>query len=318
MPSKRLLSAVGLLLRPCDGAASDHILRRGTLEGGDGSAPAHLVHVHIPRAAGASVMNAAPSVLPVGTTLIGSGESAAWSAATHARLGEGGRLMTFLRFPPSLALSQFLYCKFQLRRRRRGRKSDFPSRTPGEARGPLGGLVPWASHFPSNSSFGCYDPTDVQFRFVAGSGNARSALGLSPRATVARALGFLERDFFFVGIVELFSESLCALAFATAGTLPPGCHGCDDDEEKRPRRRTHSLKKTRNISVASLDARQRAALDRITRKDAVLYLAALRGFRRRLDAVERTTGVALACPGALSRLLRAAAEGGSSYEARGH
>ena len=161
------------LLRPCAPSGADHILREGTLQPGAVAAPPRLVFVHIPRAAGGSSMNAAPSVLPKGTTLLGSAESAAWSRLTRERLGAGGGLVTMLRFPLSLALSQFLYCKFQLRRRKgRGR---FPNRDPGRPRAPTGGLDEWAAHFPADTSYGCYDPTNVQYRFVAGNGNARGA-----------------------------------------------------------------------------------------------------------------------------------------------
>lgn len=65
------------------GAGSDHKVRMGTVASGRAAdAPKHFVFVHIPKAAGSSVMNDSPNVMPVGTTLVGSGESAAWSKAT--------------------------------------------------------------------------------------------------------------------------------------------------------------------------------------------------------------------------------------------
>ena len=294
------LTAVAFLalLRPCAASGADHILREGTLQPGAVAAPPRLVFVHIPRAAGGSSMNAAPSVLPKGTTLLGSAESAAWSRLTRERLGAGGGLVTMLRFPLSLALSQFLYCKFQLRRRKgRGR---FPNRDPGRPRAPTGGLDEWAAHFPANTSYGCYDPTNVQYRFVAGNGNARGAGGVAARMTIDKAVKFLDDEFYFVGLVELHAESLCALTYATTGRVPAHC-GCGVDAPAR--RATHGkIRKLQNVTAAGLAPAQRDALARITAKDLVLYARALLSFERRVADVRARTGVSLVCDGKFDAL----------------
>ena len=379
------LTALAFLasLRPCAPSGADHILREGTLQPGAVAAPPRLVFVHIPRAAGGSSMNAAPSVLPKGTTLLGSAESAAWSRLTRERLGDGGRRVTMLRFPLSLALSQFLYCKFQLRRRKgRGRfpnrdpgrpraptggldewaahfpsdtsygcydptnvqyrfvagngnargaggglvtmlrfplslalsqflyckfqlrrrkgRGRFPNRDPGRPRAPTGGLDEWAAHFPADTSYGCYDPTNVQYRFVAGNGNARGAGGVAARMTIDKAVKFLDDEFYFVGLVELHAESLCALAHATTGRVPAHC-GCGVDAPAR--RATHGkIRKLQNVTAAGLAPAQRDALARITAKDLVLYARALLSFERRVADVRARTGVSLVCDGKFDAL----------------
>mmetsp|Transcript_28606 Transcript_28606/g.88699 ORF Transcript_28606/g.88699 Transcript_28606/m.88699 type:complete len:320 (-) Transcript_28606:11-970(-) len=286
-PSRARLLLASLLARG-DAAASDHKLREGELPAGATPAPRRLVFVHVPRAAGSSAMNRAAAHLPVGTTLIGSGEAAAWNQATRARRGIDGKLVTFARFPLALALSQFLYCKFQLRRRKRG----FPRWSP-RTKGPLRGLDEWAAHFPNNSSFSCYDPTDIQFRFVAGSGHARSAGGVPRTASLDRALSFLRRDFFFVGVVELFSESLCALALRATGSAPQHC-GCGFDSNSK---RTHQkAKRLANVSLDSLEPRRLEALARLVPRDLTLYVAALRRFE------EQVAGTDLVCPGKIDAL----------------
>ena len=73
-------------------------------------------------------MNRAAAHLPVGTTLIGSGEAAAWNQATRARRGVDGKLVTFARFPLALALSQFLRV-----RRADTSRGDGSRRTPAAA-----------------------------------------------------------------------------------------------------------------------------------------------------------------------------------------
>lgn len=208
-----------------------------------------------------------------------------------------------MRFPLALAYSQFLYCKFVLRRKKR----DFPKRSRGEPRAPSGGLREWTSHFPSNeSAFSCYDPTDMQYRFVAGSGSSRRARGVASATTLEKAVSILDAAFYFVGVVDLYDESLCLFEYALTNVVPSHC-GCGRTPPKR--RKTHAkMKRLRNATVDSLSPGDRRDLARITSRDLALYARALVNLEARVTDVAARTGVSLACAASLDAAFEAALE----------
>ena len=297
---------------------SDHIVRKGTVPV-DRKNSTKFIYVHIPKAAGASFMNAAAAFMAKGDTLRGNEEQAAWAPVTCARVGARGKRVIFLRSPVQLAYSQFLYCKFVLKR-----KDDrFPK---GDGNATSSGVDRWAAQFPSNSSWRCYNPFNVQFRFVAGARDARDA-GLARSARVASACGAskirdgkdarrsLGRDFAFVGIVDAFRESLCLFRWTSARDAPPFCE-CGADAAAFPKTSYVHGHKAYASSASALGNETRAALGALVVEDLLLYLEGLDLFEKRANAARAATNATLVCPDKLHKLWADALRDACAYVPR--
>ena len=192
---------------------------------------------------------------------------------------------------PPTRYSQFLYCAQVLKMK----DPRFPKV-----------LEEWARHFPNETSYRCYNPEDMQFRFVVGRGGAREKFGVNAGATDAKARRVLQEDFAFVGIVELFEESLCLLRWKTEEKRPPeycACGGGEKGHSKFPKvQHIHKVPKY-NSSYLALTERERAAIRPLVAKhDVMLYLHGLSLFEERAKAVFEATGVQILCPEKLAPL----------------
>ncbi|KAH8059239.1 hypothetical protein JL721_9334 [Aureococcus anophagefferens] len=168
-------------------------------------------------------MKDSPKFMMAGDTLRGSQETAARSPVTFARLKakQPSSRVVFLRHPLQLVYSQFLYCKYVLKRKMPG----FPRGRGDE--GEAGGLDAWADHVSGGrDAYKCYHPRDVQFRFVVGAGDARAPEGVPANVGAAAARRALDADFSMVGVVEAYRESLCLFRWLGDRRTPPAYCGC--------------------------------------------------------------------------------------------
>ena len=154
-------------------SGSDHRTFRGKLDPPAAGRGRHHLFIHIPKAAGTSFMKASVDWMSRKDTLTGSVESAAFSGRTVGKLKQGppgavpGRVV-MLRHPVQLAVSQFSYCKHVLKQKMNGFPGNARNATGGRSKVPFAGLAKWAAHRPAATYWRCYNPEDIQFRFVVG------------------------------------------------------------------------------------------------------------------------------------------------------
>ena len=170
------------MARRCDGhgrpppdCQRDRQTTKGLLPNDVERTPQRWVFVHIPKAAGASFMIDARHFLTRRDTITGSEEKGAFSRTTLRKLENGGMRAILLRRPLQLVYSQFLYCKNVLK----GKVKDFPGHGQSEA---WAGVKEWSKGATKVTAergpfWKCYDPRNVQFRFVVGEGSALNKQG---------------------------------------------------------------------------------------------------------------------------------------------
>ena len=158
----RLLAAL-LALRSCavpgPELAAQHAERRlsrsdrrywqGTLASAGAPRNELYVFVHIPKAAGASFLKDSPRHVAAGSRVKGSHEKSVHHAYTAGLLAKpAARLVLMLRHPMRLAYSQFMMCKYSVRRNRVFPRGDAANET-------WGGFETWARQFLGLAHPGC-------------------------------------------------------------------------------------------------------------------------------------------------------------------
>eukprot|EP00629_Pelagomonadales_sp_RCC1024_P015498 CAMPEP_0119264824 /NCGR_PEP_ID=MMETSP1329-20130426/3818_1 /TAXON_ID=114041 /ORGANISM="Genus nov. species nov., Strain RCC1024" /LENGTH=345 /DNA_ID=CAMNT_0007264617 /DNA_START=165 /DNA_END=1199 /DNA_ORIENTATION=+ len=109
-----------------------------------------------------------------------------------------------------------------------------------------------------------------------------------------------------VGIVELYAESLCVLAYHQTGSLPTGCR-CEDRAKLQT---TRHQKRSEPHHVSMIDAETRAlVVKHLVSFDLPLYAAARKRLLDQVAWVERKTGESVWCG-------RAAAEAEAAANAK--
>lgn len=264
---------------------------------------ASYIHVHIPKAGGRAFFHNAPMYLPVGARVRGTGEKGVLSTKQgRAKLGAHSKLTVLLRNPLHLIYSQFIYCKHVLRRG----DNDFP-RKPG--RGVAAGLQTWAQNFmitPAPTHYRCYDPTNIQTRFVSTDSGANEPSSTYPGVTRARYM--LDRSFALVGIMELFNESMCLLRYEAAKERPPAYCACGASRASAPMPWRILKRETPKHPISGLAQSYRRMLASLVQDDLLLYLHGLHWFERAVGRVRDQTGVLIACPNRLEAVWKDALE----------
>ena len=190
-------------------SARDRQTTKGLLPNDVLREPQRWVFVHVPKAAGASFMIDARHFITRRDTMTGSEEKGAFSRTTLRKLENGGMRAILLRRPLQLVYSQFLYCKNVLK----GKVKDFP----GHGQEPAwAGVKEWSNGAKKVTAergpfWKCYDPRNIQFRFITGEGSALTNKGVSSKTSVEDASRKLDGDFGFVGFVELYIARVVAL-----------------------------------------------------------------------------------------------------------
>jgi hypothetical protein len=129
---------------------------------------------------------------------------------------------------------------------------------------------PWLEHFqaatpgPSHDAFNCYDPHDMQTRFLHCRGGQRSS-GAEwdyehENHFDAHATANTTRGLWYVGITEHYIASLCLFGLQYTGKLPDWC-GCG----RAPPKAVHITHNVPPHDAKRLSARAVEMIDGLTR-----------------------------------------------------
>ena len=261
-------------------SARDRQTTKGLIQNDVPREPQRWVFVHVPKAAGASFMIDARHFLTRRDSMTGSEEKGAFSRTTLRKLENGGMRAILLRRPLQLVYSQFLYCKHVLK----GKVKDFPGHGQSEA---WAGVKEWSKGATKVTAergpfWKCYDPRNIQFRFVVGEGSALTNKGVSSKISVDDASRKLDEEFGFVGFVELYRESLCLLGWRATKQVPSYCRcGAEGPlfgAKFPPTSTTH--REAYDSSLDKVPSSVQASLKKLVEKDEMLYLHGLHVFER--------------------------------------
>jgi hypothetical protein len=239
-----------------------------------------------------------------------------WCFPPH-RKDDAFHLM-MLRSPRAHVMSQFLECKYDWWGKAVTQNTAFPHSLDDDL-----GFAVWLDHFwPPRAydcdcadmadcdclredDFNCYNPHNMQSRSLTCSGtgpynshHVAQDTGIVPSAQEAVAnLGKIE----WVGIVELYDESLCLFFYKVEGRLRDHC-AC---ERSNPERHHND----HGVPPHDVESQAKAVLqlvDRITAVDQVVYRAAVHRVVNELRVLEKKAGVQILCPGRMEDLRRTA------------
>mmetsp|Transcript_32271 Transcript_32271/g.91491 ORF Transcript_32271/g.91491 Transcript_32271/m.91491 type:complete len:235 (-) Transcript_32271:215-919(-) len=146
------------------------------------------------------------------------------------------------------------------------------------------------------------DPWNMQTRYLAPGAlredhHVLSGLqGMLPNATLA---SIRMKSLFFVGITDLYKESVCLFHFGATGAMPEACKCSSQGKELALHRETH-LVPPHSINDLSLD--EVLKVGRLVDRDVKLYLEALNLFETMIGKVEQATGVRVLCGGEVEAL----------------
>ena len=258
-----------------------------------------LTFIHIPKTAGISFAKDGRKVLPETLRLVQNHE-----ASVLATQGPRGAMVVFLREPRRHVLSQFTMCKYNPWGQRQTNHTTFPRDDMANA---TAGFGEWVRHFTSAgggearapdydpwSDYDCYNPWNMQTRYMTTSAHPHHLTDASEREpNVTRAMRVLD-EFFFVGITEFYELSLCAFEYAVSGATKCEC-AADHHLRVNVRKETQELHSIPPHSIEDVDQRTRLLVDDLTRRDRELYDHALSRFWTMIRKVEKHAGVKLQC-----------------------
>jgi hypothetical protein len=235
-----------------------------------------------------------------------------WCFPPH-RKDDAFHLM-MLRSPRAHVMSQFLECKYDWWGKLVTQNTTFPRTLDDDL-----GFAVWLDHFwPPRAyecdcadmgdcdclradDFNCYNPHNMQARSLTCTGtgpynshHVAQDTGIVPSAQEAVAnLGKIE----WVGILELYDESLCLFFYKVEGRLRDHC-ACEQNNPERH----HDA---HGVPPHNVEDQAKAVLDlvdRITAVDQVVYRAAAHRVVNELRVLEKKAGVQILCPGRLEAL----------------
>jgi len=270
--------------------------------------PKSYLFIHIPKSAGSSFLQDSVSHMPMGAQMRGNGEKAFDN--THPKHGQV--LVVFLRNPLKQVLSQFLECKYDDWGKWVTKNTLFPR----DMSGVYAGFDAWVAHFlemrgavPGGGgaaySYGCFCPWNMQTRYIgtgyplSNSGDSRlespshflpsgELIYREPDLELAKA--HLDR-MYFIGLADLYTESLCLFRYYTTGSLPDGC-ACGQHE---PVSETHISHGVPHHSIDDLSPQLLSDVGKLTRQDVQLFAIALGKFEHQLSVVERAVDREVVC-----------------------
>jgi len=239
-----------------------------------------------------------------------------WCFPPHQK-GDAFHLM-MLRSPRAHVMSQFLECKYDWWGKMVTQDTTFPHTLDDDL-----GFAVWLDHFwPPRAynctceniadcdclredDYNCYNPHNMQSRSLTCSGtgpydshHVAPDTGIVPSAQEAVAnLGKIE----WVGILELYEESLCLFFYKVEGRLRDHC-ACQQHNPEY-----HHM--NHGVPPHDVERQARAVLDlvdRITAVDQVVYRAAAHRVVNELRVLEKKAGVQIICPERMEVLQRTA------------
>lgn len=264
-------------------------------------------HMHIPKAAGYSVIADSIDMLPPGTGFF-SEEICMHDVHALKTLYRGSGMITFVRNPREHVYSQYLECA-----------SDpyFADLLDPNSRRSFDNLTVWLQHFtdgsddgtgPPKDNMGCYHPLNMQTRYFSCSYiKCNGLFPLGCERTGAMQAHDLRNDphelsqaldnfdkFSTIGLVEYYQESFCLFSDKVHGELPQWCN-CSDPEAREsfePKRVSHHVPKH---SINDVSKEDLARIDQLTQHDSRLYSKAQAKFLAEVRAAEQRHGMKILC-----------------------
>jgi len=195
----------------------------------------------------------------------------------------------FLREPRKHVYSQFLECKYDWWGKKVTANTSFPRDSIDAI-----GMREWVNFFhddwhPKKGDFHCYNPWNMQTRYLA----TRDAHHLSTIDLKEPSVAIAEknlRNLDFVGCVDYYKESMCALSFVLDGTFFEGCV-CSENKVNF----THLTHGVPKHSIEDLDETTIAKIDNMTTSDAKLYKRFLKSFLWKILQLEEELDIQIMC-----------------------
>lgn len=230
-------------------------------------------------------------------------------------------LAIMLRSPLKHVLSQFLHCKYAPIHLDR---TAFPS-----GPGLYGGFEEWITHFlqlrdrqqtmatstsitqKAKQAFSCYNPWNMQTRYLTSKEKDRasecfrklcpchlaSVSEFNPDIDLGKhAIQHLVN---FVGIADLYVESLCLLHFSSHGSVPQSCACGGVGPLTSTTNNTHMVPH-HDIGDLPQDLLKKASS--LVQQDVQLFAYALKRFEQELRSASKSTGVQMVCEDRLRKL----------------
>jgi len=220
--------------------------------------------------------------------------------------------VTLLRNPLKHVLSQFLHCRYtKFKDFAIAKQHGFPGYD--DLEHPLVGLSEWLKTFTEADlhdkakpmfDYGCYNPWNMQARYLATTHSHHVVTRLAEPDAQAAKFGL--QNLTYVGIVDLYPETICGYQFYVSGALPPDCE-CVNSVEKGAQLQ-HIAYRSPDHSVDQLTSDQLKLTSRLVHIDVQLFAHGLALFERQLDFIFRMTGKRIVCGNRLADL---------KHEARG-
>lgn len=261
--------------------------------------PTLWTFIHIPKTAGDSFMTEAPNHMTTETNLLGNKEYSVKSSKTSVPT------VVFLREPISHVLSQFLECKYDWWGQKTTNGTGFPGYQ--KLDDPMLGFDEWIRHFHqlkdssmfgSNVTFNCYEPYNMQARFMTSSAQyvycSRNKSERWPDiASSRKQLATIQ----VVGVVEHYPASLCVFEYHAGGRkfLTDDCKVCEGGHLKVSNSLAHHSHGVPPHSVNSISNETLLMIKEMTTIDQQLYQTGLETFLRHVDIIRNETGIDLLC-----------------------
>jgi len=239
--------------------------------------------LHTPKTAGSSFLKDAPEHMPTSTSLRGSED------CTKSR--ERSMTMLMLRSPVDHVISQFMECRYD------PALSSIRTHSFPVSESVTDDFKDWLFHFDEDwndaaGDFNCYNPYNMQARYIICPRRPHAhhsrAHTLFPKLDIVPML----ESFFFFGVSEYYSESICLLYYRFFKTLPRYCN-CATKKAGFPQHKIlHNIPRYRP-SMSPDILRQ---ISRLVEIDEALYEKGLELFFSQIHELENETGINIVCP----------------------
>eukprot|EP00928_Gymnodinium_smaydae_P049367 TRINITY_DN3311_c0_g3_i1.p1 TRINITY_DN3311_c0_g3~~TRINITY_DN3311_c0_g3_i1.p1 ORF type:complete len:421 (-),score=55.85 TRINITY_DN3311_c0_g3_i1:105-1232(-) len=257
-----------------------------------------LFFVHIAKTAGASAIVDLPRYHLRTERTFESDEVCALTAPRDAEL------ITFLREPRAHVLSQYEMCRY---RKKHPELYMHPVSLPDSLNAWLhhwvAAMTPMRVGNASVDFFYCYMPLNLQARLLSCNGidfnPGRDEVVLNDtvgkyNVNLELAMSQIKEKFTYVGVTELYQESMCLVHVIERDEFPPYCD-CENRSAWSTFPETHVRHGVEAHSVRNLKREDARLIDDLTAEDRRLYDAALQRLTRDIHRVEAKFGKKILC-----------------------